>query len=117
MDIKGQVQSQMKYAQTHKGKAIGSVIGLIAGISFGMAGKKDGWMVTGIAIAATAAGTIIGGMFEKQPAIVVPVPTDVASFDKTRVVNDTAAMENENDTAGLDGASNFGGRRRKRSRN
>ena len=96
MNLKEQVQSQVSYAQTHKGKAIGSVVGLIAGVSYGLAGKKDNWMVSGLAIAGVVAGAILGGMFDKQPAVIVPVPVD---GDKTPI----------NDTAGEEGVMNASG--------
>jgi len=104
MNLKEQVQSQVSYAQTHKGKAIGSVVGLIAGVSYGLAGKKDNWMVSGLAIAGVLAGAILGGMFDKQPAVIVPVPVD---GDKTPI-NDTAGEEGVMNAAGGYGCSGCG---------
>lgn len=113
MNLKTQVQSQVDYAQTHKGKAIGSVVGLIAGVSYGLAGKKDNWMVSGLAIVGLVAGAIVGGMFEKQPAIVVA--TDNGD-GKSPVVDDTSMMD-VNDTAGEDGVMGVDGRGRRKNYN
>ncbi len=109
MNLKTQVQSQIDYAQTHKGKAIGSVLGLVAGVSYGLAGKKDNWMVSGLAILGAAAGIVVGGMFDKPAAIVVPVPVD--GDDRTPVVSDTSEMDTAGDTAGQDGVMNANGRK------
>jgi hypothetical protein len=95
MNLKSQVQSQYDYARTHKGKAIGSALGIIAGVSYGLAGKKDNWMIVGLTMAGAVGGAILGGMFDKQPTLVLPVDNG----DKTAV----------NDTAGQDGVSSATG--------
>jgi hypothetical protein len=101
MNLKSQVQSQYNYALSHKGKAIGSALGIVAGVSYGLAGKKDNWIVAGLAIGGAIGGAILGGMFDKAPTVVVPVDSNGTA--KAPVVNDTAGMETANDTAGDDG--------------
>lgn len=102
MNLKSQVQSQYSYALSHKGKMIGSALGIVAGVTYGLAGKQSNWAVAGIAIGGMIGGAILGGMFDKAPTVVVPVDTNGNA--KTPVVSDTA---------GEDGvASEFRGSRR-----
>jgi hypothetical protein len=86
---------------SHKGKAIGSTLGIIAGVSYGLAAKHSNWAVAGLAIGGAVGGAILGGMFDKQPTVVIPV--DDNGNAKTPVVADTVGEETANDTAGDDG--------------
>ena len=102
------MQSQYAYAMSHKGKAIGSTLGIIAGVSYGLAAKHSNWATAGLAIGGAVGGAILGGMFDKQPTVVIPV--DDNGNAKAPVVADTVGEETANDTAGDDGMmSGIGG--------
>ena len=66
MSLKSQVKSQVEYTQTNKGKAIGAALGIIAGVSYGLAGKKDNWTVIGLTIGGMVGGAILGGLFDNE---------------------------------------------------
>jgi uncharacterized protein YcfJ len=66
MNLKSQVKSQVEYTQTNKGKAIGSALGIIAGVSYGLAGKKDNWTVIGLTLGGMVGGAILGGLFDNE---------------------------------------------------
>ena len=50
MSLKSQAKCQLMYMQTNKGKAIGSAIGLTAGIFLGAPNAKSKWALAGFAI-------------------------------------------------------------------
>ena len=64
MNLKGQVQQQVAYSKTHVGKTLGIGAGIATGVVYGMAGKKEGWVISGLALGGAVAGAILGGMFD-----------------------------------------------------
>ena len=110
MNLKSQAQAQYQYAMSHKGKAIGSALGIIAGVSYGLAGKQSNWITAGLAIGGAVGGAILGGMFDKTPNAVVVANGNGGNGAKAPVVNDTVGEETANDTAGEDGVMNAAGR-------
>lgn len=107
MNIKSQAQAQYQYAMSHKGKAIGSALGIVAGVSYGLAGKQSNWATVGLAIGGAVAGAILGGMFDKTPSAVVV--TNGNGGAKAPVVDNTENQDIANDTAGDDGMMNAAG--------
>jgi hypothetical protein len=101
MNLKSQAQAQYQYAMSHKGKAIGSALGIIAGVSYGLAGKQSNWVTAGLAIGGAVGGAILGGMFDKTPNAVVVANGN--GGDRTPVVDNTENQDITNDTAGDDG--------------
>ena len=41
MNLKSQAKTQLQYMQMHKGKAIGSGVGLTAGVFYGLSTQKE----------------------------------------------------------------------------
>lgn len=66
MNIKSQAQSQWNYMQVHKGKVIGSGVGMAAGVLYGLSNAKAKWGVVGFALAGTVLGGIVGGMIDSS---------------------------------------------------
>jgi hypothetical protein len=64
--LKSQATQQWNYMQMHRGKAIGSGVGLTAGVLYGLSNAKGKWGVVGFAIAGAVAGGIVGGMLDKN---------------------------------------------------
>lgn len=77
MNIKSQIKTQYDYSLSHKGKTIGSALGIIAGLSYGLSGKKDNWVLVGLAVGGMVGGAIVGGLFDKKPEVVIATDTDI----------------------------------------
>lgn len=107
-----QAKTQFAELKSHKGKAIGSGLGITAGIIYGVSGKKENWVIVGFALAGALGGAIIGGMFDKPTIIVANGNGNGNGNGNTPVVNDTSIMDASNTTVGEDGVSNMMGRRR-----
>lgn len=87
-------KSQVSYMKAHRGKMIGSGLGVMGGIIYAMSGKKDNMMVAGIAILGAVAGGILGGMFDSKDVIMVGVDADGNPKAVTANPNDDQAMSN-----------------------
>lgn len=85
-----QAKSQFSYMKAHKGKMIGTGLGITTGIVYGMSGKKDNLMIAGLAIVGAVAGAILGGMFDKPNAVVVGTNGDAVVAN----TGDEQAMSN-----------------------
>lgn len=69
MNIKAQATTQWNYFQAHKGKAIGSGVGLTAGILYGLSSAKGKWGVVGLAIGGGLLGAFVGQMVDSNGAM------------------------------------------------
>mgnify|MGYP007016025153 CR=1 FL=1 len=85
MNIKSQIKTQYDYSLSHKGKTIGSALGIIAGLSYGLSGKKDNWVLVGLAVGGMVGGAIVGGLFDKKPEIVIADDTNIEKSNATGV--------------------------------
>jgi hypothetical protein len=52
--------------QVHRGKVIGSGVGMTAGVLYGLANAKGKWGVVGFALAGTVLGGLVGGMIDSK---------------------------------------------------
>lgn len=66
MNLKSQAKTQLQYVQMHKGKAIGSGVGLTAGVLYGLSSAKGKWGVVGFAIGGLIVGGIVGGLIDSN---------------------------------------------------
>ena len=85
-----QAKSQFSYMKAHKGKMVGTGLGIATGVVYGMSGKQSNMVIAGLAVVGAAAGAILGGMFDKPNAVVVGTNGDAAVANS----GDEQAMSN-----------------------
>jgi hypothetical protein len=87
-------KGQFAHMKSHKGKMIGVGVGILGGITYGMAGKKENWMVMGLAVVGAVAGGVLGGMFDKGNVVVVGTDANGNTTVATANAGDAEAVSN-----------------------
>lgn len=89
-----QAKSQFSHMKAHKGKMIGTGLGIATGVIYGVSGKKGNYVVAGFAVAGAIAGAILGGMFDTPNAVIIGTDEDGNTDVTTANVGDEDGMSN-----------------------